>query len=97
MIDTTPDAERERRLRALELENKTLREEAAFDKRIIAELHAKVERLEAHRLPDPHLLARRIHEALYDMGSAPGGETWLLAPIDWRRRLLELIENYYTL
>jgi len=97
VTDTTPDEQRERRLKALELENKDLREEGAFDKRIIAELHAKVARLEAHKLPDPHLLARRIHEVLYDMGSAPGGETWLLAPIDWRRRLLQLIENYYSL
>lgn len=97
MIDTTPDEQRERRLKALELENKDLREEAAFDKRIIAELHAKVERLENSRLPDAHLLARRIHEELHDMGSAPGGEPWFLAPQQWRQRLIWLIENYYTL
>lgn len=97
MSDSTPDEQRERRIKALELENKDLRQEAAFDKRIIAELHAKVERLESHRLPPADLLARRIHDLLRDRGDPPGREHWLLAPTDWKRDLVRLIENYYAL
>lgn len=95
MTDIPEETKLRARIRQLETEVKGLEEERVFDKRIIKELHVQVERLEAHRLPDAHLLARRIHEALYDRGSAPGNETWLLAPADWRSTLLRLIRNYY--